>query len=224
MILEKKKPIDWIFFQSVILLIGLGIDVVNKTVLFCPVFGFFTFVYYLFLNWKGFTLKKNYGGIPNLVTITRLILVFVAAFFTENNFALGFLATTIIIFDGLDGFLARKLDLVTPFGGELDMETDAFFCLMFSLLIFKNHPELSIILLGGSLRYLYKIVTTLITKETFVESRKKYAGYFAGSYFFSFMLFFYTDYSIRKSFIGVGTLLVILSFTISFYEFFRYKK
>ncbi len=220
----KKKPIDWIFFQSIILLIGLILDCINKTILFCPTLGFASFVIYLFLNWNRFTIKKNYGGIPNLVTVTRLILVFVSVFFKDNKFALATLATTIIVFDGLDGYLARKLNLVTPFGGELDMETDAFFCLLFSLLIFKNHPELIIILLGGSLRYLYKIVTTIITKETFIESRKKYAGYFAGSYFFSFMLFFYTDYSIGKNFIGVGTLLVIISFSISFYEFFRYKK
>jgi len=220
---RQQKPIDWIFFQSIILVVGLTVDTLNSSVLFTPILGFISFTIYIGLNWNGFIEKKIWGGIPNLVTTMRLLLLFLAPFL-KDTFSLAILTTIVVSLDGIDGFLARKLNQVTLFGGKIDMETDAFFCLLFSVIITKNHPELSWIIISGSLRYCYKIVTTICSKSNFIETKKAYARYIAGCYFVSFILFFLLDYSIGKYLIIIGNILVISSFTVSFYEFFKFKK
>jgi len=176
------------------------------------------------VNWPEFTLKKSWGGLPNWVTLSRLLLVIIAPFFCDYTLAVGILALSIVLLDGVDGFLARKLNQITPFGAQLDMETDAFFCLVFSLLISINHPELSWVLIAGSMRYTYKIITSIIAKNGFQESKKKYARYSAGVYFFSLLLFFFMDGTLAKTVLIVGNGLVLVSFSISFYEYFKFNK
>lgn len=220
---KKTIPLDWLFYHSLLLLFGLVIDSINGTLLFLPITGFIVFTFYIFQNWNSFTEKKAWGGIPNLTTTFRLVLLFLVPFL-NNNLMLAILATTVVCLDFFDGFLARTLNQITTFGGQLDMETDAFFCLLFSVVISIKYPELQWILIAGSMRYLYKIITTIYSKNTFIEAKKSYARYFAGCYFVSFILFFYTDYSIGKYIISIGNLLVLFSFSISFYDYLKFKK
>jgi phosphatidylglycerophosphate synthase len=214
---------DWMFFQSVILLIGTAMDFMTSKLFFCPLFGLFLFLGMLYKHWKDFTEINVWGGWPNLITLSRLTLLF-AVPFLDHAFDLGVLCLTVVCLDGLDGFAARKLNQATDFGGILDMETDAFFCLLFSLTIALQNPDLQWVLLGGLLRYWYKITTTLITKNGYTERKKKYARFVAGCYFISFILYFFTIDSIGKYCLSIGTTLVILSFTASFYEFLKYKE
>lgn len=218
-----KKSIDFLFIHASILVIVALIDYYFQTLFFTLQIGALLFVIFIYKNWKNFTTYKSWGGIPNLVTLSRLLLLFTIPFLNSDE-KLFFVSFIVICLDGLDGLLARKLNQVTAFGGRLDMEVDAFFCLIFSLLISFNYPELSWILIGGLLRYLYKIITFLISKSEFVEKKKNYARFIAGFYFLSFPFFFLTDYSIGVYFISFGTLLVIASFSVSFYEFFSFKK
>lgn len=219
---SQQKPIDWILFQSIILVFGLVVDVLNYSVFLAPILGFFSFAIYIGLNWKGFTEINFWGGIPNLVTTIRLLLLFLAPFL-KDNFSLAVLATIVISLDGIDGLLARKLNQVTHFGGRLDMETDAFFCLLFSLLIYVQHPDLYWVLLAGSLRYLFEIVTTFFKNNNAIASGKKYARFFAGCYFISFICFYFFEGNLGKYFLLAGNLLVIFSFGISFVKYYWKK-
>lgn len=220
---KKRNKIDFLFLHSVGLLFSAILDVFYTTLAFSLTLGVLLFGFYIYDNWKDFTKYKKWGGFPNLITTSRLLLLFSIPFIT-STFHFGILSLLIISLDGLDGFLARKLNQVTTFGGLLDMEVDAYFCLIFSILISTKHPELQWILIGGLLRYLYKIITFLYSKSEFKESKKKYARFIAGFYFTSFPLFFFTDYTLGFYIISTGTLLVTLSFFISFYEFFTFKK
>ncbi|MFB9076189.1 CDP-alcohol phosphatidyltransferase family protein [Flavobacterium procerum] len=213
--------IDWLFYHSVLILIGLLIDVFNGSVLFSLIFGALVFLFFLVKNWDGFTEKKTWGGLPNAVTLFRLMLLFTLPFISDNRFSIAILGTLFVALDGVDGFLARKLDQITHFGGLLDMETDAFFCLMFSWLIALEHVEMQWVLVAGSMRYFYKIVTTLYTRKVFVETKQKYARFFAGCYFVSLILFFYVHFSIGKYIVAIGNVLVLFSFLISFFHFFK---
>lgn len=223
MFLIKSLKTDWIYFHSQFLLFGLGVDLLYSRILILPIIGFICFSIYIIDHWKDYTIKKKWGGFPNLVTTFRLLLIFIIPFLS-SNFSIAFLASFIVALDLLDGFLARKLNQVTVFGGELDMETDAFFCLLLSLIISLKQPELFWIIIGGSLRYIYKIVTTLFAKINFIESKKVYARYFAGIYYSTFVIYFFLPFHLGKYIISFGNLLVITSFSISFYEFFKYQK
>lgn len=221
--MTQPAKYDWMFFQSVILLTGAVVDFFFAKLFFCPLLGLFLFTGLLLTNRKNYTIHHKWGGLPNTITLIRLLLLF-AVPFIENSFSLGILCLMVVFLDGLDGFAARKLNQATKFGAVLDMETDAFFCLLFSLTIAFHDPNLYWIILGGFLRYLYKIITTLISKNGYTESKKNYARYIAGCYFLSFILFFFTPDNIGTYCVTIGTLMVVLSFTVSFYEFLTYKQ
>lgn len=220
---KKEFTVDWLFYHSVLILIGLSTDLVNGTVFFFPLAGVLVFLVFLIKNWPGFTEKKSWGGVPNVVTLLRLLLLFAGSFIMHNRFNIAVLGTVFVMLDGVDGFLARRLDQITDFGGQLDMEADAFFCLMFSLLIGFEHTEMQWVLIAGSMRYIYKIVTTIWNKRIFAESKQRYARFFAGCYFVSLVLFFYVDFSFGKYIVAIGNGLVLFSFLVSFVHFFKTK-
>lgn len=219
----KGRNIDFLFLHSICLVCAALVDLYYNQLLLTYLLGAFLFSIYIFKNWKSFTTYKKWGGIPNLITLARLGLLFTIPFFKEMK-DLALLSLIVISLDGLDGFIARKLNQVTDFGGKLDMEVDAYYCLLFSLLIWVLHPELSWIIFGGLLRYLYKIITFIFSQSTFVEQKKKYARFIAGFYFVSFPLFFFFTNTIGIYLIAAGTALIVFSFSISFYEFFTFRK
>lgn len=62
-------------------------------------------------------------GLANAVTLARLVVLGVMAAVAPTPW--GFVV--VLVLDGLDGALARRLDESTPFGAHFDMETDALF-------------------------------------------------------------------------------------------------
>ena len=78
-------------------------------------------------------------GYPNLVTILRLILLLVMVFmFTKASREALFVTSLILVtMDGVDGFLARKLNQSSKYGEILDFETDAQLVLFLSYIHFQ---------------------------------------------------------------------------------------
>jgi len=113
-------------------------------------------------------------GVANALTWTRLVLVcvfagIVAATTTARDslsptgwwFFFG-VATTALILDGCDGFFARRHGTASTFGGRFDMEVDAFFILLLSVLAMVLEKAGVWVLLSGALRYLYVIAGWII--------------------------------------------------------------
>jgi len=77
----------------------------------------------------------------NLITISRIILTFflngLIWFNSEVNFSLiFFLAVIVGITDWLDGYIARKWEIVSPLGGDLDKFADKLYaCSLFAYFI-----------------------------------------------------------------------------------------
>jgi phosphatidylglycerophosphate synthase len=100
------------------------------------------------------------GG-ANLVTLARAGLVaLLAALIREvPSDALAWtaiaLGTSAACLDGVDGFLARRSRLVSAFGARFDMETDAFFILALSVLVWSTGNAGPWTVTAGSLRYLF---------------------------------------------------------------------
>jgi phosphatidylglycerophosphate synthase len=65
------------------------------------------------------------------------------------------LATVTAVFDGLDGWLARRSGTTTAFGARFDMETDAALILVLSLLAWRWDKAGAWVLLSGLMRYLF---------------------------------------------------------------------
>jgi len=89
--------------------------------------------------------------IPNIFTLLNLVSGFISIYFAVmSNYMLSFALILIaVVFDGLDGFVARKLNAANDFGRELDSLCDevsfgvapAFLLLEVTL---NNNPELAI--------------------------------------------------------------------------------
>jgi len=57
--------------------------------------------------------------------------------------------------DGMDGLLARRARMASRFGARFDMEVDAFFILVLSVLAWRTGKAGAWVLLAGSMRYLF---------------------------------------------------------------------
>ncbi|MEZ5288253.1 MAG: CDP-alcohol phosphatidyltransferase family protein [Vicinamibacterales bacterium] len=100
-------------------------------------------------------------GPANTVTTARLVLVALtggligsplppaAAWVTVA------VAVTVALLDGVDGWLARRSGLASPFGARFDMETDALFILVLSALVWTTDKAGAWVLAAGLMRYAF---------------------------------------------------------------------
>lgn len=99
-------------------------------------------------------------GAANRVTLLRLALVaLLAGWLVEGSAAPGWAlvatATLAASLDGLDGALARRLQIASEFGARFDMETDALLILVLSALLWRSGKAGAWVLLAGGMRYLF---------------------------------------------------------------------
>lgn len=110
---------------------------------------------------------RPFGGYANWVTLARWGLLLYAAYSYAQwpNFIVFLLFLTVIISDGIDGYLARRYQQSTDVGALLDVETDA---LMSALLAGIHYQEGTVgwwILLAGGMRYGYVWILYLMGWE-----------------------------------------------------------
>jgi phosphatidylglycerophosphate synthase len=87
----------------------------------------------------GVVAEMTLGG--SLVTDATLSWILVAT------------ATTALVLDGVDGWAARRTGMASEFGARFDMETDALFLLMLSLLVNATGKVGIWVLASGLMRY-----------------------------------------------------------------------
>jgi len=182
--------------------------------------------YFIYINLSQFPNDTGLlGGVANRVTVGRLILLLIALGLYNYLHAMVFALVMVLVvcLDGVDGYLARKRKQSSHFGMYLDMEVDAFFvlamCLFFN--INKNVPLW--IILPGVLRYIYRIVIELFPAPNFIEKKKKYASIIAGCFFVILLVGLVVEETpYRLVLLGTGSMLIVLSFGISFIEFGKY--
>ena len=64
-------------------------------------------------------------------------------------------AAVLTVLDGVDGWLARRSRMVSAFGARFDIETDALFVLVMSVLVWQHGKAGAWVLVGGMLRYAF---------------------------------------------------------------------
>ena len=100
-------------------------------------------------------------GAANWVTMLRGVLVALAASLIAEPAAsalawmLAGVTATVAVLDGLDGWLARRTRMSSPFGARFDMETDAFFMLVLSVLVWRHDKAGAWVIAIGLMRYAF---------------------------------------------------------------------
>ncbi len=186
------------------------------------------FTFFILQN-KSFWLETPYFGIANLITTLRLFLVLVLIFlsarlsFRDSKILL--LILVIPLLDIFDGLIARYRKEESQFGMFYDMEVDAVFVMVASILVYLSHSTMWIVLIPAFLRYFYKFSIDILDKENlFVESKQKYASVIAGNYFVALIVFNMFDYEISKWYLSISSILIIFSFIKSALELIRWKQ
>ncbi len=107
-------------------------------------------------------------GAANFVTLVRLLLVALCAVALPTWWSFGL----VLVLDGLDGLLARRLKEETEFGAHFDMETDALLVAVLSLASVLHGAPLWV-LTAGALRYVLVVARLIFTAET-KEGRSRF--------------------------------------------------
>ena len=103
-------------------------------------------------------LRAGSFGIANRVTLARGALVaLLFGLVAEDAVPLTVIvtATVVLVLDGVDGWLARRFDVVSSFGARLDMETDAVLLVVLTVLVWQYGKAGPWILLAGAMRYAF---------------------------------------------------------------------
>jgi len=126
--------------------------------------------------------------IPNLLTLSRLILTPIIAYFLWKGDGQGILICAILltvagITDFLDGFFARRLNQITPLGKVLDPLVDKIFTIVIivELILFRDFPFwLALMIIGRDL--LIVILGTLLLRGRKVDLQSNITGkYYFGA-------------------------------------------
>jgi phosphatidylglycerophosphate synthase len=126
-------------------------------------------------------------------------------------------AVCLMVLDGVDGFLARRAGTASPFGAHFDVEIDALLVLVLGVVLWQRGRLGVWALWPGSLRYLYVLVRAVApgreTPQRTRFGRLAFGGVFAG------LLFPFLDPGSAGTVMAIaGTLLVSVSFGLSFYH------
>ncbi len=109
----------------------------------------------------GAALPDGVFGAANQVTLARAVLVCLIGGLLAPTAPGGYLAAwaavivagTVLLLDGVDGWLARRLRRASSFGARFDMETDALLALILSVLVFRFDKAGAWIIAAGAARY-----------------------------------------------------------------------
>jgi phosphatidylglycerophosphate synthase len=186
-----------------------------------------TFMAFIFQNKKSWECLPFYG-LANLVTAFRFVLVMTLALLAETVLSGGLVFNVLILaiplLDVLDGLIARYRKEESHFGMYFDMEVDAVFVMIASIIVNKIYPSMWIVLIPGFLRYFYKFTIDFFDRQgQFIESKQKYASVIAGTYFVATIVFFIFQNDWASLFLTISSTLIIFSFSISFYNFYKWS-
>lgn len=102
-------------------------------------------------------------GLANAVTLLRAAVVALLAGIVMDGaplspagrWALVVAGGAALLLDGVDGWAARRTGLASRFGARFDMETDAFFVLALSALVWRAGQAGGWVLASGAMRYIF---------------------------------------------------------------------
>jgi phosphatidylglycerophosphate synthase len=132
----------------------------------------------------SFRLGCTRFGLANQVTLLRsgLVCLVGSALLASGHaptmsWSLAGLIAAALALDAVDGWLARRLRLVTRFGARFDVEVDALLLLILALLVWQAHQVAAWVLAIGLLRYGFVLAGRLLPwlRASLPSSRRRKA-------------------------------------------------
>jgi len=213
---QQTKAYNWSLAHAVIMLFSTGIVLLSNNMMFFVLSAFTSFIVYIFNNLSLIRSFKPIGGYANWITFFRmLLLMYIALHFESTSYiVIVFVFIVNILLDILDGIVARKFETESTFGLYFDMELDAFYVCLASIILYLEGLTGIWIIWIGLLRYIFTFLMVLLNINIASEPKQKFASWVAGILFWCLLLPFY---NVKLNMIlGMVGALVIFSFVKSF--------
>lgn len=154
------------------------------------------------------------GGVPNAITLSRLVLLLICTFLHAQFtlFGLGIAYTFICVGDFFDGYYARKLNQSSTIGEYLDKETDAVFVLILTTVIYFKIHQTYWVLIAGLIRYIYFAGIYFFMDGNEKEPKDPWARIIAVFLFIALIGQFVLPQKVSKPVLLVATASILYSF------------
>jgi phosphatidylglycerophosphate synthase len=215
---------NWDKGHNYLMFILCGVYLIHPAIMLF-IFGPFLSISVLWIYaWSEISHLKPAGGWPNLVTLFRFLLLLAATFllipFATGVFVL--LISIVILLDGLDGFLARKLQQRSDFGALFDMEIEAVFVCIVSCLLLEKGILNAWILIPAFIKYFYYVFTDITGINRLPETRTRFGAAIAVFMFIGLILAWLLPENIRYIPPLIATIFICSSFTYSLFRQIRH--
>lgn len=213
---QQVKAYNWSIAQAIIMLFLTGFVLLTNNMMIFTLIVFISFGTYFLSNYNTIKSFKPLGGYANWITFFRMLLLMYVAL----NFKIISHTSIILIFvlnillDILDGIVARKFKTESIFGLYFDMELDAFYVCLASIILYLEGLTGCWIIWIGLLRYLFTFLVVLLNIDIKSEPKQKFASLVAGTLFWCLLIPFFDT---QLNFILIlASLMVVFSFIKSF--------
>jgi phosphatidylglycerophosphate synthase len=210
---------QWNIIHSIAILIALA--VFHVTGIYWPILAvaFLSLILLWTSQWYTISNLKPAGGYANYVTLLRYILLLLIAAFSNiwPMWSLGLLFAIPMLLDGLDGYLARRLNHATRFGALFDLETDSLFVTLSGMILYQRHIVGIWLLPAAYMRYFYVLVIAVLQLNRIQEKRTQFGPFIAGIMFVSLILEFLFQSALTRIILFIASVFIVLSFIYSFF-------
>lgn len=205
----------WIKFNSIIQSILILLSLYYQSI-FLYMFVILLLHFYLFL----FDISNKKRLIPNAVTLFRVCHIPLLYLFKFDLSIIVWIILSFIMLDGLDGLLAKQLNVTSMFGEFFDKECDASFVSFVTLLISINSSFYYLALIG-LLRYIFVFVSYIIKVIKQLPTLPDHSSQLSRISFILFLLCIilgcYINYSVWAIVLWkIGFYLMLVSYMVSF--------
>lgn len=217
--MEHEATIErWYKAHAILMIVATVLFLGTHNLWWLPAISLVSFLFFIGSNYTNWSQINWFGGYPNLATGFRFLLFIGLLFFQQelSFFQIAMIATIVISFDGVDGYLARKYNQSSYFGSYFDRETDAFFVLAMTCLIVHHELAGYWVLTAGLLRYLYVVSLFFFKPAGKKESKSNRGKIIAVILMISLIACFLVNEKIFLPGLVVSTVLVLYSFGLSF--------
>ena len=213
----------WKFFHAGGLILTGSMVVLREDILPVLLFMSLSMGYYILKQHHFLKTFHPYGGYANLVTLLRIVTVLLTGLksSTLHPYLILLVLIMVLIFDGVDGYLARKYNTSSRFGQVFDLETDNFFTLILCSILYLNGYVPWWIILSGLLSYGYVMADYLLDWSTKKVPANRHARVLSVIVFSTYFTPFVFPYMVYFPLVVLGT--VLLAFSFGYSIFLRYR-
>jgi phosphatidylglycerophosphate synthase len=217
---------QWNIIHSIVILMTLA--AFHLTGRYWPVVAvaFLSVILLWTTQWYTISNLKPAGGYANLLTLLRYILILMIVAFSHvwPLWSLGLLFAIPVLLDGIDGYLARKLNHASKFGALFDLETDSLFMALTGMILYQRHIVGAWLLPAAYLRYFYVLVIAILRLNRIQEKRTQFGPFIAFVMFIGLILEYLFQSAATRVFLFTASCLIVLSFIYSFFGVLAQRK